>query len=131
MSEQELRAVLLARETERRDALVDDDMAKLAGLLTDDLVHVHTTGNVNTKSQLLEHAGRVLRFYEVERGPLQIRRLAPGVAVMTGAMTNTVGRRGEDEKVKVSAFVTQVWVERDGQWQVASFHAVRLPDDKS
>ena len=131
MSEQELRAVLLAREAERRDALVNDDMAGLAALLSDDLVHVHATGNVHDKSQLLNHAGAVLRFYDIERGPLQIRRLASDVAVMTGAMTNTVGRRGEEEKINVAAFVTQIWVERGGHWRVASFHAVRLPDDKS
>lgn len=131
MNEQELRAVLLAREDKRRDALVNDDMAGLSALLSDDLVHVHATGHVHDKSQLLNHAGAVLRFYDIERGPLQIRRLAPEVAVMTGAMTNTVGRRGEEEKIKVAAFVTQIWVERGGYWRVASFHAVRLPDDKS
>ena len=130
MNEPDLQAVLRAREDERCDALVRDDMAKLADLLCDDLVHVHATGNVHDKRQLIDHAGRVLRFYEVERGALQVRRLAQDVAVMTGALTNIVGRRGESEKVTVCAFVTQVWVEREGQWKIASFHAVRLPDDK-
>lgn len=125
--QQALESDLLAREAERRDALVSDDMARLADLLADDLVHVHTTGAVHGKAELLNHAGSFLRFLDVERGPLTIRRLGEDAAVMTGAMTNRVRRRDQSEEVEIRAFVTQVWVRRDGQWKIASFHSVRLP----
>ena len=128
-TQEALEAALIAREGERREALVADDMARLAELVADDVVHVHTTGNVHDKAKLLGHAGQFLRFLDVQRGPLNIRRLGPDAAVMTGPMTNTVQRRGHDERVIVNAFVTQVWVRRDGRWQIASFHAVRLPDE--
>lgn len=124
-----LETSLRAREDERRRALVVGDMAALAELVTDDLVHVHTTGNVHNKAQLLEHAGGFLEFLNVERGPLTIRRIGPDAAVMTGPMTNTVRRRGVDERVTVRAFVTQVWIRCDGAWRIASFHAVRLPEE--
>lgn len=127
-TQQMLEEALTARERERRNALVDDDMDRLSDLVTDDLVHVHTTGNVHGKADLLGHAGGFLRFLEVERGPLLIRRLGPDAAVMTGPMTNTVQRRGQDESVIVRAFVTQVWVRDSAVWRVASFHAVRLPE---
>jgi uncharacterized protein (TIGR02246 family) len=127
-TQDELERTLLARERARRDALVADDAAAFADLIADDVVHVHTTGIVQDKAALLGHTGSFLRFYEIERGPLKIRRLAPDVAVMTGEMTNLVGRRGTEEKVQVKAFVTQVWARRDGQWRIASFHAVRLPE---
>lgn len=122
-----LEAALLAREAERRDALVADDMDRFADLIADDVVHVHTTGNVHDKAALIGHAGSFLEFLEVERGPLAIRRLSPDAAVMTGPMTNVVRRRGVDERVEVSAFVTQVWARREGRWQIMSFHAVRAP----
>lgn len=125
--DERIRQQLIERERARRDALVHDDMAALAELVTDDIVHVHTTGNVHDKAQLLDHAGAFLRFYEVERGPLSIRVLTPDVAVMTGAMVNRVGRRDQDEQIIVNAFVTQVWVRRGGVWRIASFHAVRQP----
>lgn len=129
MSQDRLEKDLLQRERDRRDALVDDDMTALAGLLCDDLVHVHTTGTVHGKSQLLQHAGGLLRFLDVERGPLAIRSLGPDAAVMTGEMTNTLRRRDQpDERVTVRAFVTQVWSRRDGDWRIARFHAVRLPE---
>lgn len=119
-------AEIRVQEARRCAALAADDMDTLAELMCDDLVHVHTTGIVHNKSQLLEHAGRFLRFFEVLRGDLNIRVLADGVAVMTGPMTNIVGRRAENEKIEVHAFVTQVWVKREGAWRAASFHAVKL-----
>lgn len=126
--QQSLETLLVARERERRDALVADDMVKLGALMADDLVHVHTTGIVQDKAQLLGHAGGFLRFIDVERGPLAIRQLSQDAAVMTGTMTNTVQRRDHDERVTVWSFVTQVWVLRDDEWRVASFHATRLPE---
>jgi ketosteroid isomerase-like protein len=128
MTDDDLVRELTGRERARRDALVNDDMAALADLVTDDLVHVHTTGNVQGKAELLGHAGGFLRFIEVERGPLTIRRIGENAAVMTGAMTNTVKRRDVDERVTVRAFVTQVWVRQNERWRVASFHATRLPE---
>lgn len=124
----DLERMLTARERERRDALVGDDMERLADLVTDDLVHVHTTGIVQGKAELLGHAGRFLRFIEVERGPLTIRAVGENAGVMTGTMTNTVRRRDLDERVTVRAFVTQLWVRRDAAWRIASFQATRLPD---
>ena len=127
--QEQLEQELLQRERERRDALVSDDMDRLASLLADDLIHVHTTGVVHGKRELLGHAGDFLRFLNVERGPLSVRRLGPDAAVMTGMMTNTVRRRDRDERVTVRAFVTQVWVRNGGEWRIANFHAVRLSDD--
>jgi hypothetical protein len=116
---------LLARERDRRDALVSDDMDSFSDLLAEDLVHVHTTGKVNNKAELVEHAGGFLQFIDIVRGPLNVRLLAPGVAIMTGPMTNVVRKRGQEERVSINAFVTQVWVLRGARWQIASFHAVR------
>jgi uncharacterized protein (TIGR02246 family) len=124
----DLEGVLLDRERQRREALVAEDMERFADLIADDIVHVHTTGVVQNKTELIDRATTFLKFYAIDRGPLNIRRLAPDVAVMTGPMTNTVGKRGEAERLEIQAFVTQVWVLRDGRWQIASFHAVRVPE---
>ncbi|WP_162806795.1 nuclear transport factor 2 family protein [Sphingosinicella terrae] len=121
-----LEAELIGLEASRRDALVNDDMNRLGELVSEDLVHVHATGMVHGKADLLDHAGRFLQFLDVRRGPLLVRPLGADAAVMTGPMTNVVRRRGQDEEVEVKAFVTQVWARRDGRWQIVSFHAVRL-----
>ncbi|MBW8302031.1 MAG: nuclear transport factor 2 family protein [Hydrogenophaga sp.] len=125
MSEQ-AHAEVLAAEDRRRAALVASDMEALADLMEDDLIHVHTTGIVQTKAQLLHHAGEFLQFYAVERGPLTVREVGPDAVIVTGSMTNTVGKRGTEEKIEVHSFVTQVWVKRAGQWRTKSFQATRL-----
>ena len=118
---------VLAAERSRRDALVADDMAAFALLIADDVTHVHTTGIVQGKAALLNHAGGFLRFINIERHDLKVRAVDENLAIMTGGMTNTVARRGHYERVEVQAFVTQVWERRDGRWQVINFHATRLP----
>jgi len=125
--QEQLERELTAREAERRQALVDDDMPRLAELMRDDLVHIHTTGIVQGKAELLGHAGTFLQFLNVQRGPLTIRAVSPTVAVMTGTMTNTVKRRDHDERVVVESVVTQVWVREADAWRVASFQATRAP----
>ncbi|MXO71790.1 nuclear transport factor 2 family protein [Alteraurantiacibacter buctensis] len=120
---------LLLREKERQAALVSDDMAAFAALMCDDIVHVHATGNVHGKSEVLGHAGGFIRFHAIERGDLLIRPIGDDAAIMTGPMTNTVGRRESDERVTVEAYVTQVWVRESSDWKMKSFHAVRLPVD--
>jgi hypothetical protein len=117
---------LLQAERARRDALVADDMAAFALLIADDVTHVHTTGIVHAKAELLGHAGGFLRFIDIERCDLRVRVIDEDHAVMTGGMTNTVARRGHDERVEVNAFVTQVWERRDGRWQIVNFQATRL-----
>lgn len=123
-----LEAELIAMEAERRNALVSDDLARFERLIADDIVHVHTTGVVQDKAALMHHAGAFLQFIDIQRGPLLVREIAPGAAIMTGEMTNILRRRGHDERIETRAFVTQAWARRNGKWQVASFHAVKLPE---
>jgi uncharacterized protein (TIGR02246 family) len=118
---------VLTAEQSRRDALVADDMTAFALLIADDVTHVHTTGIVQGKAELLNHAKAFLRFINIERHGLQVRVIDKNHAIMTGGMTNTVARRGYDERVQVQAFVTQVWERREGRWQIVNFQATRLP----
>jgi hypothetical protein len=117
---------LLEAERSRRDALVADDMTAFTLLIADDVTHVHTTGIVQSKADLLGHVGGFLRFIDIERRDLRVRVIDEDHAVMTGGMTNIVARRGHDERVEVNAFVTQVWERRDGRWQIINFQATRL-----
>jgi predicted SnoaL-like aldol condensation-catalyzing enzyme len=118
---------VLNAERSRRDAILADDMGAFAQLIAVDVIHVHTTGIVQGKAALIAHVGGLLRFIDIERRDLRVRVIDDNHAVMTGEMTNIVGRRGHDERVIVDAFVTQIWQRRDGRWQIANFHATRLP----
>jgi hypothetical protein len=117
---------LYQAEWSRRDALVADDMEAFGLLIAENITHVHTTGIVHGKAELLAHAGGFLRFIDIVRHDLRVRMIDGDHAVMTGGMTNIVARRGHDEQVEVNAFVTQIWERRDDRWKVVNFHATRL-----
>jgi uncharacterized protein (TIGR02246 family) len=105
-------------------------MQAFALLIADDVTHVHTTGVVHGKTELLGHAGGFLRFIDIERRDLRVRVIDEDHAAMTGGMTNIVARRGHDERVEVNAFVTQVWERRDGRWQIVNFQATRVAPEE-
>jgi Domain of unknown function (DUF4440) len=130
MIEEGLVRQLTIRERSRRDGLVNDHLAGLADLLTDDLVHVHTPGMVQDKCQLMAHAGDFLRFAEVERGTQTIRSIGSignNAAIIAGSVTNTVMRHDTEQQVIVHTFVTQSGFQQDGRWRSSSLTGTFLP----
>lgn len=118
---------LLAREAERRRCLVERDFAALATLFADDLTYVHSIGTVQDRTTYLGYVQGPLRFLSIERAGLQVR-LYGDVALMTGAMTNTIVAPNLAQPLKVDAFVAQVWRRgARGDWQMAHFQATRPP----
>lgn len=116
---------ILACEESRRQALLDEDWEQFAALLADDVVHVHGTGLVHTKANLLAYNREVIQFTKIQRGPLQIRQIGNDCAIMTGPMTSVLRLRNTEKVVESEMFLTQVWVRDELSWVIASFHAVR------
>lgn len=116
---------LIALEHERARALMSEDHESIARLFADDLVYVHTTGLVQNKVQYQEYARSAVRYLCVERGVLQVRPLAEGVALMTGTQVNVLQKPGGGEPVRAEGFVTQLWVKGSGGWQMVAFQGTR------
>lgn len=111
---------ILDLERRRQEALVAVDLAALDAMFSDDLVHVHSTGLVQDKTELLRHIDRKRGFIAIERGPLTIR-IEGTTAVMTGTMTSRMRTpNGADETV-MRSFVTQVLRHTDQGWRFISF----------
>lgn len=123
----ELAACLEQREAARRRALVERDFTTLETLFADDLVYVHSRGNVQDKATYLAYVQGPMSFGSIERGPLDVRCYGE-IAVMTGEMTNTLLVPGVPAPVVVKAFVTQVWRNSSAQWKMVHFQATRVPD---
>ena len=112
---------VLRAEERRRAALVAVDMATLDALFADDLIHVHSTGLIHDKAQLLRHIEANRAFLAIERGDLAVR-LYGDIAIMTGPMTNRM-RRGSDGTALLDGTVTQVLRRQGGEaWRFVSFH---------
>lgn len=80
---------LLALETQRQQALVAGDRQCLAGLLADDLIHIHSTGMVHGKAEFLEHVVKMGGFVAIERPTPDIRLLGD-IAIISGETRNIV-----------------------------------------
>lgn len=114
------RASILAVEERRRAGLLAVDLAALAELYDDSLVHIHAPGVTHTKSQLLEHIATRQAYLDMERGELTIRVIGD-VAIMTGRLVNRLRTPDGGERT-LGGVVTQV-LRRcdDDQWRFVSF----------
>jgi hypothetical protein len=117
---------LLEREAARGRALVERDFDTLAQLMTDDLLHIHSTGVVHDKAAYLDYVRGPLAFLSVERRDLKVKMFGEA-AVMTGAMSNVMRPPGPAVPVTVESHVVQIWVPGSAGWQLAVFQATRLP----
>lgn len=111
---------ILALEQARHRALVQVDLAALSAMFDDELVHVHSTGLVHGKAELLAHIGHKRGFLGIERGPLQLR-VVGGIAVLSGPMTSRMrGKDGHGEEL-MRSFVTQVLRRHADGWKFCNF----------
>lgn len=80
---------LLAFERLRQQAMIAADARVLDSLLDDQLIHIHSTGMVHNKIQLLDHLRRMGGFIAIERDEPAIQ-LVGDCAILTGLTRNTV-----------------------------------------
>jgi ketosteroid isomerase-like protein len=105
--------------------LVAVDLTELDRLFSEDLVHVHSTGLVHSKPELLQHINQKRAFLAIERGPLYIR-VEGDIAVMTGTMTNRMRARDGTGEFLLHGFVTQVLRRSADGWRFISFQLTPL-----
>ncbi len=114
-----------AAEMARFKAQTTNDFKALEALLGDDLVYTHSSAAVDDKTSYIEsmRSGAV-KYESIEPRDLQIRVYGT-TAVITGAGRFRVTARGQalDNQLRY----TDVWVLRDGRWQMVSWQSTRLP----
>jgi ketosteroid isomerase-like protein len=120
MMEADERGAVLEAERRRQAALVAIDLAELDRLFADDLTHVHSTGLVHDKAQLLRHIDEKRAFISIMRGPLNVR-LHGDIALMTGPMTNRMRSKDGSGEIVLEGFVTQVLRRTEDGWKFISF----------
>jgi ketosteroid isomerase-like protein len=116
------KAEIIRLEEERCRALMARDLKAVAGLVDDDLVHIHASGRIDTRDEYLRGVEGRFLFRDVARQDM-IVRVYGDIAVATGGLTQTVEIVGTPEKRQMKAVVTQVWRRRDGAWRQVSFQA--------
>jgi ketosteroid isomerase-like protein len=116
---------VLAAEAARLQAIDDRDWAALDLLLADDLSYVHSdTGRYEDKVSNMATLKASPRSYK--RRDLKVRPYGD-TALMTGEIDITVDALPDGTPERhIFSFTTQVWVKREGRWQMAAFQATML-----
>lgn len=121
-----LRLAIVGAEAARLDAMISTDLAVLDGLLDESLSYVHSTGRRDGKESLLGFiSSGTVRFLEIGHELDEVRQVAAGVAVATGAMRMRLVSGGVEKSI--STRTSSVWVSRGSAWNLVVFHGTTLP----
>jgi hypothetical protein len=121
------RARLIELERQRADALIRRDAAALDALWPADLMHIHSTGQVMGKDELMRYVLQTLQFLQLERSEL-IVQVYGDAALMTGRQKARMHRADKPDPVNADSWVTQLWVRRQSGWVQSHFHSVRAAE---
>lgn len=118
---------VIACEKQRCKALQEDDYVTLLKLLSEDLTHTHTRGNVDGLNDYLAYLGKTIKLINVSRKDDLNVRLYGDIAVMTGTQVNLATTRvNPGDPITIESTTIQVWKKNTDQWQVVAFQATSL-----
>jgi ketosteroid isomerase-like protein len=113
-------------DKQRMDAMAKKDLAALNTLISDDLVYTHSSARLDTKKTLIGNmeAGSTV-YTSVVPSDVKAQDLGDTV-VLTGSCKISVMSQGRPNSFGVR--FTDVWANRDGQWQMVTWQSTRTPD---
>jgi len=110
-------------EARRLRAMMDADTAALDRILGDDLTYTHSNGAVDTKASFLAVLKSGKLKYESVSTDGQVR-VQGDTAVVTGRGAMKV--RAGDRQLDMAVRFTDVYVKRDGHWQMIAWQSTRI-----
>jgi uncharacterized protein (TIGR02246 family) len=118
-------AAVLAQERRWAESLVKADLDALGRLYADDLVYVHSGGNIETKAQFLDRVRKGgLKYQKLDLVDPKVRVLGQA-AVVNGAFDVTVVVDGAPMNHRV--IYTHVYAQRNGEWRLVAHQTTRAP----
>jgi hypothetical protein len=115
------KAVLHA-EDEWKAAVLKGDRGALENLLSPDLSYTHSSSKTQTKGEFIQDAtGGATTYKSIEFENTKLRQYGSTVVVTHSATIITV-QTGTSH-----LYLTEVWANQGGRWQLASRQATKLP----
>ena len=115
-----------ATEQARADSLLQQDYKALDKILADDLVFVHSDGEVDTKTSFMTALTSGQTKYTLLEKKEASLRIMGTVAIINGEYlikTETAG--GTPSREPVDMQTTAVYAKLDGRWQLVSYQSTR------
>jgi ketosteroid isomerase-like protein len=105
-------------------AQIEGDVAALDKLLAPELTYVHSSGVLDSKESFVGaiQSGKT-RYKSITPEEVKVRSFGD-VEIVSGKATIDVAADGKD--IHVVLRYTDVWVKRDGRWQMVSWHSTRV-----
>jgi hypothetical protein len=119
-------AAVRAAELARFAANLGPDAKALDELLDDQLEYVHSNGEVDTKRSFIDSLVSGKRDYVSAKAEIENVRLLGDVAIIRGKARVTVADAGTARDLHIG--YTDVWVWKNGRWQMTAWRSARLPD---
>jgi hypothetical protein len=116
---------LRAAEAARFQANVDADAKVLARVLDDGLEYVHSNGDLDSKASFIESLTTGKRDYVATSFDIQSVRILGDVAIIRGTAKVTVADNGQSRDLDLG--YTDVWLWKDGRWQMTAWRSARMP----
>lgn len=116
------RLAIRVTDAARSRALVEQNYEILDALLHDDLVHIHTSGVLESKAQFLDTVRNRFRFLKVDRRNYELR-LAGTAVIAVGELDQRIKVQATGEEVDMEMITTQVWVCTPADWKQIHYHA--------
>jgi len=112
-----------------RNALLSRDSTSLSVLLADDISYGHSSGLIQTKSQLIRDVMSGFQEYKsIEASDLNVRIYDnTGIATLKLKVNLSFGGNPMD----LNLIATLTWVKINNEWKLVARQSVKLPDTQS
>jgi hypothetical protein len=118
-------AALRKAELARFAAQVDVDARLLGEVLDDGLEYTHSNGVLDSKTSFIESLTSGKRDYIATTANIQSIRIFGDVAIIRGTAKVTVNENGKPLDLDLG--YTDVWLWKDGKWQMTAWRSARMP----
>lgn len=112
-------------EQRRCETMLAGDVPTLHGLLSEQVVYVHSTSVRDSRASYLQKiSSGSLRYLQLSFTDLDIQ-ISEGVVLVTGCMAATVLKDGHEKAIR-STFLT-VWLPESGEWRLRAHQGTPQP----
>jgi len=123
--QEDAQKAILEREAARIQAMVQVDAKALGEILRDDLIYIHSSGQVDNKERVIDEiVSGLLKYSAVESSEVGVR-IYGDTAVVTGRSVLKASSKGKPMEVPVR--FTEAWVRSKGVWRLATWQSTRIP----
>lgn len=117
---------ILALENRRYKAMVEADAVALGELLADDLIYTHSNAIVDSKQSYIEGVLNKRWAYCAAERPQESIDVFGDAARVTGHVRLTL-RNADGSTRSVNGRFLNLWLRRDGKWQLAAWQSTPIP----